>query len=324
MAFMATILGCSSCNSCNNRFLNNGGMITRIPHKTHPWSAVSSFRRVKYGFSSSSVTWLSFPTRVYSKTLADTVSLRVCLLLSLESTANSSRPEKKKISASSFMRLISQGKRDKASALACSADERYSTWQLYACRITAQRCILAAAKVGTAIWGPKMVANGLWSINRWKGRPYWYFWNFRTPNTIPFLLYLRVVPFALFECFEAMQWDTLQHHPLHVKSRLSHHKERRCIATDMIPTIEMISAIEMTPNHHRNDPHHQNDTYSQSKWSRHKFLEPWLKWTWDFAIYSKFFVYSCKQDSKQRKIDKAIRLITVLYTDFIFKILTFF
>ena len=92
----------------------------------------------------------------------------------------------------------------------------------------------------------------------------------------------------------------------------------RCTATEMIPTIEMISATEMTPNHHR------NDTYSQSKWSRHKFLEPWLKWTWDFAIYSKFFVYSCKQDSKQRKIEKAIRLITVLYTDFIFKILTFF
>ena len=89
--------------------------------------------------------------------------------------------------------------------------------------------------------------------------------------------------------------------------------------------------------HHRNDlrhrndfqsppkwSHHRNDTYSQSKWSRHKFLEPWLKWTWDFAIYSKFFVYSCKHDSKQRKIEKAIRLITVLYTDFIFKILTFF
>ena len=86
-----------------------------------------------------------------------------------------------------------------------------------------------------------------------------------------------------------------------------------CTATEMIPTIEMIPATEMTPNHHR------NDTYSQSKWSRHKFSEPWLKWTWDFAIYSKFFVYSCKHDSKQRKIEKAIRLITVLYTDFIFK-----
>ena len=97
-----------------------------------------------------------------------------------------------------------------------------------------------------------------------------------------------------------------------------------CTATEMIPTIEMISATEMTPNHHRNDPHHRNDTYSQSKWSRHKFSEPWLKWTWDFAMYSKFFVYSCKHDSKQRKIEKAIRLITVLYTDFIFKILTFF
>ena len=97
-----------------------------------------------------------------------------------------------------------------------------------------------------------------------------------------------------------------------------------CTATEMIPTIEMIPATEMTPNHHRNDPHHRNDTYSQSKWSRHKFSEPWLKWTWDFAIYSKFFVYSCKHDSKQRKIEKAIRLITVLYTDFIFKILTFF
>ena len=79
-----------------------------------------------------------------------------------------------------------------------------------------------------------------------------------------------------------------------------------CTTTEMIPTIEMISATEMTPNHHR------NDTYSQSKWSRHKFSEPWLKWTWDFAIYSKFFVYSCKHDSKQRKIEKAIRLITVL------------
>ena len=87
---------------------------------------------------------------------------------------------------------------------------------------------------------------------------------------------------------------------------------RGCTATEMIP------ATEMTPNRHR------NDTYSQSKWSRHKFSEPWLKWTWDFAIYSKFFVYSCKHDSKQRKIEKAIRLITVLYTDFIFKILTFF
>ena len=32
------------------------------------------------------------------------------------------------------------------------------------------------------------------------------------------------------------------------------------------------------------------------------FSEPWLKWTWDLAIYSKFFVYSCKHDSKQRKI----------------------
>ena len=98
----------------------------------------------------------------------------------------------------------------------------------------------------------------------------------------------------------------------------------RYLATEMIPTIEMISATEMTHNQHRNDPHHRNDTYSQSKCSRHKFLEPWLKWTWDFAIYSKFFVYSCKQDSKQRKIEKAIRLITILYTDFIFKILTFF
>ena len=91
--------------------------------------------------------------------------------------------------------------------------------------------------------------------------------------------------------------------------------EGGCTATEMIPTIEMISATEMTPNHHWNDPHHRNDTYSQSKWSRHKVSEPWLKWTWDFAIYSKFFVYSCKHDSKQRKIEKAIRLITVLYTD---------
>ena len=97
-----------------------------------------------------------------------------------------------------------------------------------------------------------------------------------------------------------------------------------CTATELIPTIEMISATEMIPNHHRNDPNHRNDTYSQSKWSRHKFSEPWLKWTWDFAIHSKFFVYLCKHDSKQRKIEKAIRLITVLYTDFIFKILTFF
>ena len=101
-------------------------------------------------------------------------------------------------------------------------------------------------------------------------------------------------------------------------------KRRACTATEMIPTIEMISATEMTPNHHRNDPHHRNDTFSQSKWSRHKFSEPWLQWTWDFAIYSKFFVYSYKHDSKQRKIEKAIRLITVLYTDFIFKILIFF
>ena len=37
---------------------------------------------------------------------------------------------------------------------------------------------------------------------------------------------------------------------------------------------------EMTPNHHR------NDTYSQLKWSRHKFVEPCLKCTWDFAIFS--------------------------------------
>ena len=91
-----------------------------------------------------------------------------------------------------------------------------------------------------------------------------------------------------------------------------------CTATEMIPTVEMISATELTLDHHR------NDTYLQSKWSRHKFLEPWLKWTWDFAIYSKFFVYSCKHDFKQRKIEKAIRLIIVLYTDFIFKISTFF
>ena len=41
-------------------------------------------------------------------------------------------------------------------------------------------------------------------------------------------------------------------------------------------------------------------------------------------MYSKFFVYSCEHDSKQRKIEKAIRLITVLYTDFIFKMFTFF
>ena len=75
-----------------------------------------------------------------------------------------------------------------------------------------------------------------------------------------------------------------------------------CTATEMIPTIEMILATEMTPNHHRSDPHHRNDTYSQSNWSRYKFSEPWLKWTWDFAIYSKFFIYSCKHDSKQRKI----------------------
>ena len=38
--------------------------------------------------------------------------------------------------------------------------------------------------------------------------------------------------------------------------------------------------------HHRNDLRHRNDTYLQSKWSRHKFSEPWLKWTRDFAIYS--------------------------------------
>ena len=109
------------------------------------------------------------------------------------------------------------------------------------------------------------------------------------------------------------------------KGRLSSQgRQRGCTTTEMIPTVEMIPATEMTLNHHWNDPHHRNDTYSQLKWSRHKFLEPWLKWTWDFAIYSKFFVYSCKHDSKQRKIEKAIRLITVLYTDFVFKILTFF
>ena len=31
---------------------------------------------------------------------------------------------------------------------------------------------------------------------------------------------------------------------------------------------------------HRNNPYHRNDIYSQSNWCRHKFLEPWLKWTW--------------------------------------------
>ena len=36
MAFMATVPGCCSCNPCNTQFLNNGRMITRIPHKTHP------------------------------------------------------------------------------------------------------------------------------------------------------------------------------------------------------------------------------------------------------------------------------------------------
>lgn len=35
-AFIATIPGCSSCNSCSSRFLYGGGMITPIPNKTHP------------------------------------------------------------------------------------------------------------------------------------------------------------------------------------------------------------------------------------------------------------------------------------------------
>ena len=63
-------------------------------------------------------------------------------------------------------------------------------------------------------------------------------------------------------------------------------------ATEMIPTIEIISAKEMTANQHRNDPHHRNDTYSQSGNDpviNFRNLN-WLKWTWDFAIYSKFFV----------------------------------
>ena len=47
---------CFQCNSCNSLFLSDGGMITRIPHKTHPWSTDNSCLRVKYGFSSSLVT----------------------------------------------------------------------------------------------------------------------------------------------------------------------------------------------------------------------------------------------------------------------------
>ena len=61
-------------------------------------------------------------------------------------------------------------------------------------------------------------------------------------------------------------------------------------ATEMIPTIEMIPASEMTCNHHRNDPLHRNDTYSLSNCSRHKFSEPRLKWTWDFAIILRLFM----------------------------------
>ena len=91
---------------------------------------------------------------------------------------------------------------------------------------------------------------------------------------------------------------------------------------------------------HRNDPHHWNDLRhrnnpeSPPKWSP----EPkWYLFTIEmipirngndpvinFRNLGLNGLGTCKHDSKQRKIEKAIRLITVLYTDFIFKVLTLF
>lgn len=74
--------------------------------------------------------------------------------------------------------------------------------------MTTRRCILVADKVSTAVLGPKMVGNGLWSVPRWKGRPYSSSSGHQY-NSQGFLLYLRVVPFSLGDCSRNKSNETL-------------------------------------------------------------------------------------------------------------------
>ena len=78
--------------------------------------------------------------------------------MSATELGNSSILENKRTPASGLSVCL-LGRRDKASALQCSVPGQYSTSYEYACRIRAQRCILAAASGGTALVGPRSVTN---------------------------------------------------------------------------------------------------------------------------------------------------------------------
>lgn len=84
------------------------------------WSRVSGLYQI-HNFAS----WLGGSSK---KTLANTGSFLVSSLMSFVSTGKSSSLEKKKISAF-FFRMLHR-RHDKTSALPCSVDGRYSTWQL--------------------------------------------------------------------------------------------------------------------------------------------------------------------------------------------------
>ena len=53
----------------------------------------------------------------------------------------------------------------------------------YTTNISAQRCILAVASVGTPFFNPRMARSGLWSVSSVKGRVYKKQQNFLTPKT---------------------------------------------------------------------------------------------------------------------------------------------
>lgn len=89
--------------------------------------------------------------------------------------------------------------------------------------MTTQRCILVADKVSTAVLETKMVTNGLWSVPRWKGRPY----SSSSGHQIQFPRLPFIFASNSFQSSrlfsKQFQWDAIL---FHLKSQLQHRRRR--------------------------------------------------------------------------------------------------
>ena len=94
-----------------------------------------------------------------------TVSFLVASAICRDITGRLSAEVMLKIGSSLAVKSSSfKGNLDSISVFLCSSVDLNCSWYWYAASISAQRCILAVASVGTPFSGPRMARCGLWSV----------------------------------------------------------------------------------------------------------------------------------------------------------------